>query len=554
MIRKTKYAQEIRKVMESKSEWWKGTVIYQIYPWSFSDSNGDGIGDLHGIIGKLDYLSELGVETIWFSPFFKSPGKDFGYDISNYLEIDPRFGTMKDCDKLIREIHKRKMRIVLDMVMNHTSNEHPWFLESSSSKTNPKRDFYIWKPGKNGKPPNNWKSMVGSSGWNLDPKTGEYYYTNFLSFQPDLNYRNPEVKKAMFQVLEFWLKKGVDGFRLDIFNSIYKDKNFSDNPASVRFFPTPDNHDEAFFQKKVNNLNLPESFVLAKEVRSLLAKFKQKPFVIGEVSGNDRILKSFLGERADGLNLVFQFELIHFEFYANFFRTLLEKNEREFSEPYQPVYVFGNHDQRRFIDRIKGDEKKAKILSCFQLTARGVPVIYYGEEIGRPEGDISILAGKDPIAKMNSLVPKFLSDLLGIYINRDNCRLPMLWDEGKNASFSVGESWLGVGKYKKEQTVAYQKTDENSLWKHYQKLIQIRKKEKALQFGKLDLLPVESESLLAYVRKWKEEEISVFLNFGKETFFLKDLGKHSVLYQFGKVDLLRNELGSFSGLLLKKAK
>lgn len=517
-------------------EWWKQTSIYQIYPWSFQDSNGDGIGDLPGILGRLDEIQELGVETIWFSPFYRSPGEDFGYDISDYTAIDPRFGTMADCDKLIKEIHKRKMKIVLDMVMNHTSDKHPWFLESKSSKENPKRDFYIWRKGSK-KKPNNWISMVGTSGWNYDETTDESYYSNFLSFQPDLNYRNPKVKKTMFGVLDFWLSKGVDGFRLDIFNSIYKDESFRDNPSSLRFFPTPDNHDEAFFQKKLYNLNLPESFQFAKEVRKHISKYKQKPFLIGEVSGSDSVLKSFLGEKADGLSLVFQFELIHFKYQAKFFKDLLEKNEKEFPTPLTPTYVLGNHDQRRFIDRLGGDVKKAKILSAFQFLARGIPVVYYGDEIGRKEGRISNFFGKDPIAKMNRFVPLFLSNLLEIYINRDNCRLPMLWDETDGAGFSKGKPWLPVGKFKPSESVKVQKTVEDSLWNHYRQLFHLRKSSRILKEGSIKTKTTNHVDLLCFERILGKKVVTVFLNFG-ENQIEELLPKGSqLLYQFGGVEV-----------------
>lgn len=522
--------------MAKPTDWWKETIIYQIYPWSFADSNGDGIGDLPGILTKLPYLSSLGVETIWFSPFFKTPGKDHGYDISDYLSIDSRFGSMLDIDRLIREIHKRKMKIVLDMVMNHTSDEHPWFLEAKKDLTNPKRDFYIWKRGKGKRPPNNWKSMVGTSGWNFDKTTNEYYYSNFLSFQPDLNYRNPSVKTEMFKVLEFWLKKGVDGFRLDIFNSIFKDEMFRDNPSSKRFFPTPDNHDEAFFQKKAYNLNLPESFALAKEVRQCLSKYKQEPFLIGEVSGSDLTLKGFLGEKADGLHLVFQFELIDFQWNVDFFRTLLEKNEREFPSPYQPVYVFGNHDQRRYIDRIDGDSNKAKLLSTFQTTVRGVPVIYYGEEIGRKEGRIPPRNGLDPIAKQNKWVPLWLSNLLGIYLNRDNCRLPMLWDETKNAGFTSGEPWLPLGDYTLEDTIRFQEGQDKSLLEHYKTIFKLRKKWKSLRKGSLVILPHREADLLEYERHHAKERIRVTLYFGKNLLKLNIPPGAKLLYYFGEVE------------------
>ncbi|MCW7506218.1 alpha-glucosidase [Leptospira levettii] len=521
--------------MENKMEWWKQTSIYQIYPWSFQDSNGDGIGDLKGILRRLDEIQSLGVETIWFSPFYVSPGEDFGYDIADYTNIDPRFGTMADCEQLIREIHKRKMRVVLDMVMNHTSDKHPWFLESKSSTSNPKRDFYIWKKGTK-KPPNNWISMVGKSGWNYDKGTDEYYYSNFLSFQPDLNYRNPKVKKTMFGVLDFWLKKGVDGFRLDIFNSIYKDDSFRDNPFSLRFFPTPDNHDEAFFQKKQYNLNLPESFSFAKEVRKHISKYKQKPFLIGEVSGSDQVLKSFLGEKSDGLNLVFQFELIHFSYNADFFRKLLQKNEEVFPSPFTPTYVLGNHDQRRYIDRLGGDIRKAKLLVCFQFMARGVPIVYYGEEIGRKEGKLSNFFGKDPIAKMNRFVPLFLTKLLGIYINRDNCRLPMLWDDSKNAGFTNGKPWLPVESFQSGDTVFGQKNDPNSLWKHYQTMFHLRKNFDVVRVGSLEINHTDEPTILSFERRFKKQRLQVFLNFGESQ---KDLNvdlKGKIIYVFGGAD------------------
>jgi len=521
--------------MENKMEWWKQTSIYQIYPWSFQDSNGDGIGDLKGILRRLDEIQSLGVETIWFSPFYVSPGEDFGYDIADYTNIDPRFGTMADCEQLIREIHKRKMRVVLDMVMNHTSEKHPWFLESKSSTSNPKRDFYIWKKGTK-KPPNNWISMVGKSGWNYDKGTEEYYYSNFLSFQPDLNYRNPKVKKTMFGVLDFWLKKGVDGFRLDIFNSIYKDESFRDNPFSLRFFPTPDNHDEAFFQKKQYNLNLPESFSFAKEVRKYISKYKQKPFLIGEVSGSDQVLKSFLGEKTDGLNLVFQFELIHFSYNADFFRKLLQKNEEVFPSPFTPTYVLGNHDQRRYIDRLGGDIRKAKLLVCFQFMARGVPIVYYGEEIGRKEGKLSNFFGKDPIAKMNRFVPLFLTKLLGIYINRDNCRLPMLWDDSKNAGFTNGKPWLPVESFQSGDTVFGQKNDPNSLWKHYQTMFHLRKNFDVVRVGSLEINHTDEPTILSFERRFKKQRLQVFLNFGESQ---KDLNvdlKGKIIYVFGGAD------------------
>jgi alpha-glucosidase len=533
--------------------WWKHTTIYQIYPRSFQDTNGDGIGDIQGLLSRLDYLKDLGIETIWISPMYKSPGKDFGYDISDYCAIDPLFGTLDEAIELIRAVHERKMKIVFDMVLNHTSNEHVWFQESSSSISNAKRDYYIWKKGKNNQPPNNWISMVGKSGWNFDPKTNEYYYSNFLSFQPDLNYRNPKVKEEMFQVMRFWLDKGVDGFRLDIFNSIYKDEGFLDNPFSFRYLPTPDNNDEAYFQEKKYTLNLPENFELAKEVRSLTESYPHEPFLIGEVSGNDKVLKGFLGEKEDGLNLVFQFELIDFQFRADFFRKIIAKNELEFPAPFQPTYVFGNHDQKRSISKVGGDVQKAKLLAFFQLTARGIPVIYYGEEIGMLEGTVPNHKGLDPIAQQNRWVPDWLSNLLGIYLNRDNCRTPMTWDDSPNAGFTSANPWNSYSPETKLRNVKKETVDPSSLLNLYQKLLHLRKSEASLHGGSISLLEGwrDDKDILAYERIAMGSQIQVYLNFGnvgREIRF--DSSQYDPLYKSNASELFLLE--PYEGMLLRK--
>ncbi len=517
------------------------------------DQNGDGIGDIPGILSKLDYLKDLGVETLWISPFYKSPHRDFGYDISDYKKIDPIFGTLKDVDQLIKNVHKKKMRIVFDMVLNHTSDEHSWFKESRSSLHNPKRDYYIWKKGNHQKPPNNWVSMVGKSGWNFDPLTEEYYYSNFLSFQPDLNYRNPKVKKEMFDVMRFWLDRGVDGFRLDIFNSIFKDELFRNNPFSSRYLPTPDNHDEAYFQEKKYNLNLPENFSLAKDVRQLVDKYRHKPFLIGEVSGNDETLKSFLGEKADGLNLVFQFELIDFKFKAGFFRNIIEKNQNQFPPPFQPTYVFGNHDQKRYITKIGGDIQKAKLLSLFQLTVRGTPILYYGEEIGMLEGNIPIREGLDPIAKQNSWVPDWLSDLLRIYINRDNCRTPMQWEDSPNVGFTTNKPWIRCASESKSRNVKAQTLEPSSLFNHYKFLLALRKSEASLTSGDIALLPkwLYHPDVLAYQREKNGEHLEVYLNFGSKKQDLGvDVSSYEVLYSTQNKNSY--DLEAFQGIVLKK--
>jgi glycosidase len=281
--------------------WYHTTTIYQIYPRSFYDSNSNGIGDLQGIIQKLDYIEQLGFDTIWISPFFASPQSDFGYDISDYTDIAPEYGTMSDAMQLIDEVHKRGMKIVFDIVMNHTSIEHPWFKESRSSRDNPKADWYLWRDK-----PNNWQSITGGSGWHYCAERNQSYWASFLPIQPDLNYRNPEVKKNMLDIVRFWLDKGVDGFRLDIFNVIFKDAGFRDNPFSFKIMPTEDDP-SGFFQEARYTLSLPESFDFAKELRSVCNEFGEK-ILLGEVSGNKAIIRRFLGDETNnGLGLVFDF-------------------------------------------------------------------------------------------------------------------------------------------------------------------------------------------------------------------------------------------------------
>jgi len=540
-------------------KWWQTTTIYQIYPRSFFDTDGDGIGDLPGIISKLDYIQDLGFETIWISPFYKSPGKDFHYDISDYTQIDPIFGTMDDAERLINETHKRKMRIVFDMVLNHTSNEHPWFKESRASKDNPKRDWYIWKKGKGKEQaPNNWMSMINRPGWNYDAKTEEWYFANFLDFQPDLNYRNPEVKEAMFAIMRFWLDKGVDGFRLDIFNSIYKDTWFRDNPFSLRFIPTPDSQDEAFFQKKIHTLNHPDCFKLAKEIHSLLDEYTSDRFLLGEVSGNDTILKKFLGEKNDGLHLVFQFELIHFQFSAKFFRDLLNKNEAIYPYPYNPTYVYGNHDQMRYIEKIDRNPDKAKLLALFQFTARGIPVVYYGEEIGMQDTDIPNWEGKDPIAQQNAFFPKFLANAIGVYMNRDNCRTPMQWNSNANAGFTTPsvKPWLAVSQNYPQVNVETESLDKNSLLNTYKGLLKLRNENSAFQMGSLEILAdyKEYSNLLVFRRFDEKNSFEVFLNFGSEKLEINLRTSRKSIFALTSTTISsdsRLELAAYSGIVLE---
>jgi oligo-1,6-glucosidase/alpha-glucosidase len=491
--------------------WYHKTTIYQIYPRSFHDSNGDGIGDIPGIIQKLDYIRELGFETIWVSPFFASPQADLGYDISDYTDIAPEYGTLNDALQLIAEIHKHGMRIVFDMVMNHTSAEHPWFKESRSSRDHPRSDWYIWRDK-----PNNWQSMTGGSGWHYAKERGQYYWASFLPFQPDLNYRNPEVKRTMLDIVRFWLSKGVDGFRLDIFNVIYKDAEFQDNPFSFRLIPTEDDP-SSFFQEAKYTVNQPESFGFAKEFRSVCNEFGEK-LSIGEVSGNKQVIRKFLGDKGNnGLTLVFDFEMLNFKFTADYFHGLIQKIEAYFPPPYMPVYVFSNHDKRRSIHGLGGDVRKSKLLHMLQFTVRGVPCLYYGEELGMVNSKLPLHTALDPIPRKFKFVPRLVFDALGLTLNRDEVRTPLQWDATRNAGFSSAEkTWLPVHENYKLVNVEEQSRADNSLLNTIRALLNIRKSEKVLSNGSLKLIDNLPGNVLGYAREFENERLVGLLNFDEQ--------------------------------------
>ncbi len=520
------------------SPWYHHTTIYQIYPRSYYDSNGDGIGDIQGIIQKLDYIKDLGFETIWCSPFFKSPQKDFGYDISDYTDIAPEYGTVADAEQLIAEVHKRGMRIVFDMVMNHTSDEHPWFTESASSKTNSKADWYIWRDK-----PTHWRSSLKMKGWHYCPQRKQYYWASFLSFQPDLNYRNPAVKKAMFDCVKFWLQKGVDGYRLDMFNSIYKDEEFRSNAASRKAASKKYNTKD--YYKEIKAIaNQPESFGFAKELRSVCDTFGQR-MLLGEVFGNHAMIKRFLGEeKNDGIGLTFTFEMLRFKFNANYFRKLTASLEKDFSDPYMPVYVFSNHDRRRSIKRLKGDVAKAKLLHFMQLTVRGVPCVYYGEELGMTDLRMPYRKALDPIPHLFKGVPRFLVDMAGETLNRDELRTPMQWNGTANAGFSAAQkTWLPVHENYLTINAEKELADKGSLYNSVKALLQLRNSNEALRMGSMRLL--ESKTLpgnvLGYIRETANQKLLVLLNFGQGNKEVKlSVAGSAILHTLGGAQLAGN--------------
>lgn len=528
--------------MTRSLSWWKRTTVYQIYPRSFKDSTGNGIGDLQGIISKLDYLQNLGVETIWFSPFFSSPQADHGYDVSDYRSIASEYGTMADCDRLIQEIHNRDMYVVFDMVLNHTSDQHPWFLESRSARENPKRDWYIWRDGKKlggEKPPTNWKAIIGGSGWHYDDLTDQWYWAQFLPFQPDLNYRNSAVKQEMFDTLRFWLDKGVDGFRLDIINTVYEDESLRDNPFTWKMFPSEE-HERSFFQNRIHTISHPDNFTFVKELRALMDTYSNpERFLVGEITASLEVLKKYSGEqvdraKTDGLHMTFQFQSLNADFNANSFRDLIYRYEQFFPEPHIPTWVFSNHDQKRRISKLGNDSKRAKLNATLQLTARGVPFIYYGEEIGMFDSQIPLKRGQDPIARRYSWIPQWLVNILtkrgSITINRDNCRTPMQWTSSPNAGFCSAEvePWLPVLPSHEDVNVDAAEKDASSILHCYRSLLRLRRFTPALHSGTMHLIDQfpKRESVLTYDRKYNDQLVRVLLNFSNDLIQIEDVGWH----------------------------
>src|SRR6056297_1097574 len=414
-------------------EWWKGAVIYQIYPRSFQDSNHDGIGDLKGIISRLDYLQWLGIDAIWLSPIFKSPMKDFGYDISDYRDIDPMFGDLDDFKSLLQECHKRNIKVILDQVYNHTSDQHPWFQESMVSKGNPKSDWYIWVDGEKGKPPNNWLSYFGGSAWEWCASREQYYLHLFVKEQPDLNWRNPEVVDAVMDTIKYWLDMGVDGFRFDVVNMFYKDERLRDDPK------VEGRNSKVDFENyyRVFENDRPETLTALEKINDLVNQYKER-VTIGEVGSPMGMPAYFLYTMPGRLDLAFNFEFKEIvEYSPNKYKKLIEDTERLFQSIAWPSYVLGNHDSKRLSERFKGlREKKEKlqVLATLLLTLKGTAFIYYGEEIGMEDALIPFDKIVDPAGK----------NLWPDYKGRDSARTPMQWDEGDFASFSGAEPWLPV--------------------------------------------------------------------------------------------------------------
>ena len=489
--------------MKDDWTWWKHGVIYQIYPRSFFDSNDDGIGDLQGIIRKLDYLEDLGIDALWLSPVNMSPMVDFGYDISDYTAIDPIFGTMADFDELLHKAHGKGIKIIMDMVLNHTSHLHPWFQTSRLSRNNPKHHWYIWQDGKKKKPPNNWICLLGNSAWTWDETSGQYYLHSFLEQQPDLNWRNSEVKKAMFKNITYWLEKGVDGFRLDVVNYLIKDEQFRNNPTRLGM---------VLFQKHVFNRNQPETHDLLKELRRLVEHYSGR-MLVGEITtlppADPKLSASYLGNGEDELHLAFDFSLIYRWWNARLFYRCIKKWNNSVPEKGWPCYVLSNHDQYRSASKYgsgKDIDKRARVAAALLLTLRGTPFIYYGEEIGMTNLKITKKEICDPMGK------KYWPFFSG----RDLSRGPMQWSSEIYAGFSKVKPWLPVLKNLERLNVKTQMNDRYSLLNFYKKLISLRKKKRALSMG--EWIPVLKgfKGMLGYYRIYDHEKLFIILNFTRK--------------------------------------
>lgn len=534
---------------KSSMHWWQTGIVYQIYPRSFMDSNGDGIGDLNGIIQKLDYLNDgtpnsLGVDAIWLSPFQPSPMADFGYDVADYCNVDPIFGDMETFDRLVEEVHKRGMKLIVDYVPNHTSDQHAWFIESRSSRDNPKRDWYIWRDAKpDGSLPNNWGSFFGGPAWTFDEKTGQYYLHQFVPQQPDLNWRNPEVRKAMLDVLRFWMDHGVDGFRMDVVALIIKDAELRDNPPDPDARPDLPPNDLFSRQLHLYNGDQDEVHGVLKEIRELLDSYGDR-VGIGELWGPmDRWIR-YYGETGDELQLPFNFRLMWLPWEAKTMRASVDEMEASLPSFAWPNYVLGNHDQYRLATRY-GGQPQARLAGMMLLTLRGTPTVYYGDELGMENGIIPPYKIQDPQG-IN----------LGPERTRDVARTPMQWDATWNAGFSIVEPWLPVSADYKTRNVAEMDKDSTSILNLYRSLYRLRRGSPALHAGRYRPVDVKGNQFV-YLRECDDERKLIALNFDDQPAVvettLEGTGQVALsthLDREGRVSLARFELRPFEGIIL----
>ncbi|AFV19831.1 oligo-1,6-glucosidase MalL [Bacillus thuringiensis Bt407] len=509
-----------------EKQWWKESVVYQIYPRSFMDSNGDGIGDLQGIISKLDYLKELGIDVIWLSPVYESPNDDNGYDISDYCKIMNEFGTMEDWDELLHEMHERNMKLMMDLVVNHTSDEHNWFIESRKSKDNKYRDYYIWRPGKEGKEPNNWGAAFSGSAWKYDEMTDEYYLHLFSKKQPDLNWDNEKVRQDVYEMMKFWLEKGIDGFRMDVINFISKEEGL----------PTVETDEDGYVSGHKHFMNGPNIHKYLHEMNEeVLSNYDI--MTVGEMPGvTTEEAKLYTGEERKELQMVFQFEHMDLDSGEGgkwdvkpcsllTLKENLTKWQKALEHTGWNSLYWNNHDQPRVVSRFGNDGiyriESAKMLATVLHMMKGTPYIYQGEEIGMTNVRFQSIDEYRDIETLNMYKEKVIDHgediekvMESIYIKgRDNARTPMQWDDQNHAGFTTGEPWITVNPNYKEINVKQAIQDEGSIFYYYKKLIELRKNNEIVVYGSYDLILENNPSIFAYVRTYGDEKLLVIANF-----------------------------------------
>ncbi|MBY0029070.1 alpha-glucosidase [Priestia aryabhattai] len=514
--------------MEKK--WWKESVVYQIYPRSFNDSNGDGVGDLKGITQKLDYLKDLGIDVIWLSPVYKSPNDDNGYDISDYQDIMDEFGTMRDWEELLDQVHKRGMKLIMDLVVNHSSDEHAWFIESKKSKDNPYRDYYIWRPGKDGKEPNNWSSGFSGSAWQYDETTDEYYLHIFSKKQPDLNWENPKLRKEVYGMMTWWLDKGIDGFRMDVINFISKVPGLpnASNPANGEYVSGSE-----YF------LNGPRIHEFLHEMnKEALSKYDV--MTVGEMPGATiEDAKLYTDDEREELNMVFTFEHVDLDSGPNGKWDLkplnlvdLKQNITKWQKElhgrgWNSLYL-NNHDQPRMVSRFGNDityrVESAKMLATFLHMLQGTPYIYQGEEIGMTNIRFNSIDEYKDIETLNMYKEKVIDGnenhdkvMQSIYVKgRDNARTPVQWDDSEHAGFTTGEPWIKVNPNYTEVNAKQAVADPHSVYNYYKQLIKLRKDNEIIVYGEYELLLEDHPQIYAYTRSYNGEKLLIVTNFGDQ--------------------------------------
>lgn len=482
--------------------WWKTGIIYQVYPLSFQDSGGDGIGDLSGILSRLDYLTSLNVGALWLSPIYPSPMCDFGYDVADYTGIHPWFGNLVDFDRLLEGAHAHGLKLILDLVPNHTSDQHPWFVASRSSRSDTKRDWYLWRePAADGGPPNNWLSFFGGPAWTFDERTGQYYLHQFTRQQPELNYRNPAVLEAMLDNMRFWLERGVDGFRIDVIWLLMKDPQFRDEPLN----PEWDGSVPHARLHHIYTADLPETHEVIRAMRALLDRYPEK-LMFGEIYLPLSSLMDYYGHALDECHLPANFQLIGSEWRAAVVRRRVEAYEAALPPGAWPNWVLGNHDQPRLASRV--GSAQARIATLMLMTLRGTPTWYYGDELGMPDVPIPFERMKDPQALHQPEIAERMS--------RDRVRTPMPWNGLPNAGFTVPTAvpWLPLGADSRTSNVETQTLDERSPLSFFRRLTALRQQSAALMIGDYRSLDPEAEDIYAYLRSIGSERLLVVLNFG----------------------------------------